>query len=156
MNNESIAEIKRNLLELGLVRPEDIIGCSPAEIAEIMQAQGVMRLPTVYRDFLSHMGRWAGLYLGMRDDFFYPLLLRAKADAIYILKGEKAPMQLPDDAFVFFAHDQRYMFYFFHTSHATDDVDYYYYMETDQTFTQHKSLLNFYQRSFNFLVQASK
>lgn len=51
-------------------------GCSEAEIAQIMQAQGVERLPLMYVEFLSHMGRDAG---GLEADLTsYPYVMEIK------------------------------------------------------------------------------
>jgi hypothetical protein len=122
MPNSLIEDIKRKLIKLKIVLPQEFVGCTPDQIEEIKLSQNVTRLPAVYEDFLLTMGRGKGWYIGCRYEFLYPWLIKAKEEALESLREYHAPMPLPKDAFVFFIHDQGYEFYFFHTGNHLDMV----------------------------------
>jgi hypothetical protein len=61
----------------------EVEGCSETEIAEIMQPQGVQRLPLMYVEFLARMGRKAGgLEWHFGSEFTYPAVLSFKPMAV--------------------------------------------------------------------------
>jgi hypothetical protein len=65
-------------------------GCSEAEIAEIMHAQSVERLPLMYVEFLSHMGRKTGgleWYFG--SEITYPSVCEFKPMTFKVLRQSK-------------------------------------------------------------------
>jgi hypothetical protein len=61
-------------------------GCSEAEIAEIMKAQGVERLPLMYVEFLRHMGRnTGGLEWYFGSELTYPAVCIFKSMSFWFL-----------------------------------------------------------------------
>ena len=119
-------EIVEKVIEMRLATPTELIGCTAEEIEEIKAHQNVKRLPEVYLEFLRKMGKEAGRFLDV--DFFYPGLLKMKLEAQEILQDTAPSQQLPDDAFVLYAH-HGYEFIYFLTETALDDPPIYHYLE---------------------------
>jgi hypothetical protein len=90
-------------------------GCTRDEIAEIEADQGV-RLPAVYRHFLSLMGRDCG-GLAPSTDIGYPSVLGARAEA-FDLWGDPTGAGLPGDTVVIALDGRRFWFL-----RATDGPD---------------------------------
>jgi hypothetical protein len=115
----------KRLNELGVVSPENLIGCSPAEIERIKETCK-SHLPSSYLEFLTIMGRGAGRYF-RGTDMYFPVIIKLQEWAIEIVAENPNKFQLPNDAFVFSMH-QGYQFMYFRTN-GGDDPKVYYYME---------------------------
>ena len=90
------------LIEAGIARADEFMGCAPAEIEECGRAQGVTRLPAVYTAFLSAMGKAAGAFLRSSDVYStYPDILEAKHFAIKCLTPAGNPAVITESVFVF-------------------------------------------------------
>lgn len=127
MNKEFVIDVVKNrLIALGVAKSEEIIGCSSEQIKALEEHFSV-KLPKLYREFLSIMGIRAGsFYVGTQ--IFYDSLFVLKEAAQSLLKFNKVPFVLPKDAFVFLSH-QGYQFMYFCTDTNEDDPAVYYYLE---------------------------
>ena len=123
-----VTNIRMILLESGLAEPNDVQGCTQAEIAEI-EARTSMSLPSVYHKFLLQVGRRAGLFYE-GSDMFYPRVLELREAACELLQEAHNNFVLPIDAFVFFMH-QGYQFMYFRVVAGDDDPPIYNYIEGD-------------------------
>lgn len=123
-----VANISMILLESGLSGPNDIQGCTQAEIAEI-EARISTPLPSVYREFLFQAGHRAGLFYE-GSNMFYPGLLELREAACELLQEAHNNFVLPMDAFVFFMH-QGYQFMYFRIVAGEADPSIYNYIEGD-------------------------
>jgi len=110
-----------------MAQPQDIVGCTEAEISELEQRVG-LTLPTAYRDFLLVMGHRTGTFM-VGTDFFYNDLDGLRDALVESLARMRVDFQVPLDAFVFSSH-QGYIFHFFRTSEG-DDPPVYGYSEAD-------------------------
>ncbi len=125
--------IRERVLNSGIARAEEIVGCAPEEVAGI-EAQLGVQLPAAYRAFLLGLGRRAGsLFQG--EDVEYPLVLDFRAQAERILDEDaglcgRRRFSLPQDAFVFWTH-QNYLFYYFPTADYSDDPAVYRFMQEE-------------------------
>lgn len=99
------------------------IGCSQEEIEEIMQAQGVKRLPRIYKEFLEVHGK-KGVFLTSSSAWNCEDLKTLKQAVIDDLKMNNFPLAIPDDAFVFYSNYAGRIFYFL-TDHEKDDCPVY-------------------------------
>jgi hypothetical protein len=90
----SVDSVLDRILEEGIARAEDLIGCNPDQIEALRRDQGVARLPDSYARFLSRAGRSAGPVLRGTDAFF-PSLIGIKSDARSLLRDAR----LLDDQF---------------------------------------------------------
>jgi hypothetical protein len=124
----SMQQLALNIISAGLAHPADIIGCSPDDISTLEGRFGIP-LPEIYRDWLRVMGRGAGHYLEGSDAFF-PRLLELRDGAEDLLRENRHPFSLPEDAFVFLMH-QGYQFLFFRTSPPDPDPQVTLYLEGD-------------------------
>lgn len=98
------------------------VGLDQSKIDRIEENFNV-RLPIVYRVFLSIMGKGAGQYMRGSSVFFNEIyLLRDGAEEL--LKGNNF-RPLPKDVFVFWMH-QGYQFAFFYLNQGDDPAVYYY------------------------------
>jgi hypothetical protein len=80
----AIMEYLTNLWSSSEVCDGQVEGCSEAEIIEIMQAQGVERLPLMYVEFLRHMGcNTAGLKSHLIS---YPDVMGMKSETFNLLR----------------------------------------------------------------------
>ncbi|MBU3063127.1 SMI1/KNR4 family protein [Nocardia sp. NEAU-G5] len=96
------------MVESGYCTPSDIVGCTPAEIAE-MTASAEFTLPDEYLAFLQVLGRNPGtLFQGRAIPF--PASLEAREVAQDIAEDEEESLTL--DCKFFFGHHQGYIVYF--------------------------------------------
>ena len=100
---------RRRLIEAQLARPEEIEGCSSAEIEKLAKSAGVQSLPSFYAEWLRAVGRSAGSFL-RGSVAFYPELLQLRADAAEMM-GESG-RELEANAVVCLEH-QGYEFAYF-------------------------------------------
>ena len=128
----AIDETVRAILDLKLAGPGDIIGCTPEQIEEIERHYN-LKLPAIYREYLSVLGRRSGRYM---DDVAsgYPRVLGLRERAIELLEADEATIELPGDAFVFSMY-QGFTFMFFNISDG-DDPAVYSYLELDNKFVR--------------------
>ena len=129
MYDEYFEEMKRLLIEKCYTRPEHFKGCTQEEIEAVMEAQGVERLPGVFRRYLELMGH-AGMntiYTGSR--WRYSSMKSLKRWVIENMEDFDPSMTLPKDAFVFFEHGG-YEFRFFLTDNDNDDPPVFKYIES--------------------------
>jgi hypothetical protein len=153
--------IKNTLETYGIVKPEEFLGCSEQEIEEIMRAQNVAALPSVYLDFLRIMGKGAGEFM-QELEIFYPDVVSIKD---YVLKeivnNQRTNFKLPDTAFVFMMN-QGYEFLYFDTNNVDGDPPVYHYIEGDgstldvKPFKQWERISEFFEYESNFYVRNRK
>src|SRR5689334_21971166 len=74
-----------------LAESHNVVGCSDEEIAEVETKCG-FKLPTVYRSFLSKVGRDAGPFL-LGSDYYYPRLLELNDWAVELLNEDATEFQ---------------------------------------------------------------
>ncbi|MFB2837368.1 SMI1/KNR4 family protein [Floridanema evergladense] len=122
--------VKKQLIELKLASPDELLGCTQDEVVELEEKLGIL-LPKAYQEFLLLMGHGAGRFLRGSDCFFKDLLV-LKRWAIELLEENNFPESLPEDAFVFLMH-QGYQFSFFRVSQGDDPPTYSYCEGTDET-----------------------
>lgn len=97
-------------------------GCSASEVKRIERYFN-LTLPSVYKEFLYSMGKGAGQYMLGSSVFL---------NEIYILKPDfeemlsERELSLPENAFVFWAH-QGYQFAYFCIDEGDDPPVYFYY-----------------------------
>jgi hypothetical protein len=118
--DDLVLHIKQELLSLG-EDSEKFVGCTHEQIEEIMQKQGVSRLPGLYRDFMLEMGHGAGtLFRG--SSFYYGAMMyfNFKEEAQTLLNEVGIPFQIPEKAFVFLSHGG-YIFFYFDTEASDYD-----------------------------------
>jgi hypothetical protein len=106
-----IDKIIKQFIAQGYATPETIVGCTDDEIEAIEQAQNI-KVPDIYREFLSKMGKKAGSF-HKGSDILFPALLNLKSWMNEALDGDiRAAFRLPPNAFVFKSH-QGYMYSYF-------------------------------------------
>ncbi|MEQ8757271.1 MAG: SMI1/KNR4 family protein [Coleofasciculus sp. G1-WW12-02] len=115
--------VKQQLQQLGLVQPDELVGCTASEINKLEQELGIS-LPKAYQEFILEMGHGAGQFLRGSDCFFKHLPY-LREWAIELLEENNFPKPLPNDAFIFFMH-QGYQFSFFLVSEGDDPPIYSY------------------------------
>lgn len=113
--NATISEAVRRLREAGLSPLGGANGCTPGEIL-LVESQVGRRIPSVYRDFLSVLGRATGGFM-VGSDYAWDQLTRINTEARELVR--EGGLSLPDSAFVFLMH-QGYQFRFFHFSADPD------------------------------------
>lgn len=120
-------ELIRRFIRAGLATPEQLRGCSAADIEQIEATLG-LHLPASYRDFLLIVGRRAGQFYAT-GHLTYPDLLanRQRAEAMLaeeaaILGEERNPFRLPTDAVVFLAWEAHFRFLRTHPPDADPPV----------------------------------
>ena len=113
--NTAIARGLRHLRVAGAIRQGDALGCKPSDIDRI-ESDLAVKLPSVYKEFLSTLGRGAGTFLS-GSDFNYADLPRINSEARDL--AHDAGIDLPTSAFVFLIH-QGYQFLWFDTSEGAD------------------------------------
>ena len=62
-------KVKNQLIELKLVKQDELVGCTRDDVIAIEQKLGIC-LPRAYQEFLLSMGRSAGQFLRGSDCFF--------------------------------------------------------------------------------------
>lgn len=125
---EYIRSLRDKLITLEVAESHEIIGCTEVEIETLMANQWVHFLPELYREFLSMMGKQAGL-LHQGTDARYEYLLDIKEAALGLLQENNNPFELPADAFIFQMH-QGYEFFYFLTADRNQNPSIYRYLET--------------------------
>ncbi|RSN54670.1 hypothetical protein [Actinomadura sp. WAC 06369] len=112
-----MADLAEPLIRRGLVRPDDLDGCTAGEIEALMAAQGVTALPSLYREFLEFGGRTP--YWLARYEWDYTWLLEeAKDTAREIVVDDGLDWASFADTFVFQTH-QGYLFFYFRAEDLT-------------------------------------
>ncbi|AAZ55041.1 hypothetical protein JCM3263A_30410 [Thermobifida fusca] len=107
----------KELMERGIATPEQITGCTPEEVAEVLAEKKDVSVPQAYVDFLRCAGRSAGsLFQG--SDIHYPDCLGINAYAEEFARDDD-PGLTTEGRFFFYVH-QGYAFYFF--EHGKDGV----------------------------------
>lgn len=122
--------VKKQLIELQLVKPDELAGCTCDEVIAIEQQLGIS-LPRCYQEFLLSMGHSAGQFLRGSDCFFNNLP-QLQEWAVELLQENNFAESLPEDAFIFLMH-QGYQFSFFRVSEGADPPTYSYCEGTNQT-----------------------
>ncbi len=124
-----ILDFMQEVISTGLANPSEFIGCSQTDLSKLEQTMGI-KLPQVYRDFSTTMGRGAGsLHKG--TDFLYESLFHLKDDFAYVLREDNCSHFLQPDVFVFSAH-QGVIYHFFYTWADDQDPAVYAYLEGDR------------------------
>ncbi|NJS09059.1 MAG: SMI1/KNR4 family protein [Microcoleus sp. CSU_2_2] len=130
------------LIELKLVRQDELVGCTRDEVAAFEQQLGIS-LPRAYQEFLLSMGHSAGQFLRGSDCFFQHLP-QLQEWAIELLQENNFAQSIPEDAFIFFMH-QGYQFSFFRLSEGAEPPTYSYCEGTEETsfIKSHESFSDF-------------
>lgn len=123
-------KVKNQLIELKLVKQDELVGCTRDEVSAIEQQLGIS-LPRAYQEFLLSMGHSAGQFL-RGSDCFFKHLPQLQEWAIELLQENNFVESLPEDAFIFFMH-QGYQFSFFRVSEGADPPIYSYCEGTEET-----------------------
>jgi hypothetical protein len=119
-------KFRKKLIELGY-DAQSITGCDETEIEQIRVAQGVNKLPDIYKQYLLTAGQnTGGLYEGTDVTYKFVVNLKKWAKRLLIENGEE--FVLPDDAFVFLMH-HGYQFMYFLTDNTDEDPPVYHYIE---------------------------
>lgn len=87
------------------LKPSRLSGCTTEEIQQIMDGQGVQKLPPIYEYFLRKMGKQSGMFMSDKH-LYFPELVTLKDEATLILKRhyDKAFVFEPN-TFVFWTND---------------------------------------------------
>ncbi len=128
MNKTLIQELEERLISAGLASTSEIQGCSDAEI-KLLESHLKRKLPALYRNFLTGMGKGAGLFF-RGTDLFFPALLELRNYAEELLRENDISWKLPEDACVFLMH-QGYQFMYFKTTQG-DDPPVFHYLEGNE------------------------
>lgn len=132
--------------------------CTEDEMRALETQLGI-KFPGAYREFLLTMGRNAGTFLN-GSDYTCEELFQLQRLARSILSADALNNALPNDAFVFLAH-QGYQFAFFRTSEG-DNPPVYFYTEDYPEEGQHgiakltESFIDFLVGEFQRYEQVSK
>jgi len=127
--NNLFNNLKAKMIESELSTPDEILGCSEQEIAEI-ETRFKMNLPATYREFLHQMGNCAGWFLEGTDVYF-PQLLDCRKVAERLMKEDGAEFSLQPTWFVFLQH-QGYQFMYFDSMEKDGDPPVFRYLEGDK------------------------
>jgi len=135
-------KVKNQLIELKLVRQDELLGCTRDDVIAIEQKLGIS-LPRAYQEFLLSMGHSAGQFL-RGSDCFFKHLPQLQEWGVELLQENNFAESLPEDAFIFFMH-QGYQFSFFLVSEGADPPTYSYCEGTNETsfIKSHKSFSKF-------------
>ena len=126
MMSTLLDDLIQSRIEKGYCKPADFRGCSDAEI-DTLEERVNMKLPGLFKDYLRRMGWSAGEMLQGSDVRF---------GCLHLLTGEGreelglSGVDLPQDAFVFFAH-QGYDYMYFLVSDDDDPAVYRYHIDWD-------------------------
>lgn len=106
-----IAGVKAELVGLDAVRPEEMVGCGPDELDEILAEFPEVRPPEAYLVFMRELGQGAGnLFRG--SSFGYADCLSMREHVAFERRHED-PNTPPVEGRFFFGHHQGYVLYFF-------------------------------------------
>ena len=128
MIDSELLELIEEMVKSELASPDEIIGCSDAEVQGI-ESTFELKLPSRYTQFLKKMGKCAG-WLLEGSDAFYPEILTCRDTAEQLLAEEKSTFLLSKSRFVFLQH-QGYQFLFFDTT-CGEDPPVFRYLEGDK------------------------
>lgn len=106
---QDLDEFADKLVESGVASPHQILGCTEAEIAAVLDKAQGFPLPEHFVAFLRRMGRGAGRLL-VGTDAFYPASVET-ADAVREFAEGDPALRLSGR--FFFANHQGYQWYFF-------------------------------------------
>ena len=120
-----LQKIVQRLDSLEIATSANLRGCNEVEIKGIELKFGI-RLPRMYREFLSIMGRKAGDFL-TSGDILYPDLLELQEWAQELIACEEIDFTLPEDAFVFMVYGNHAIWYF-HRNDGDDPPVYCFYL----------------------------
>jgi hypothetical protein len=147
MDNESKLEsyfgkqLIDKIIAAGLATPRNILGCSQEEIL-LLELQIGFKLPIVYREILSAIGKSAGKFF-LGTDMFFPGLLKLNQYAKELLGDAESSLTLPERACVFLMH-QGYQFSFFVAHDSEADPDVFYYLEDSGEFHPQEKLSKYF------------
>lgn len=122
----------KELIAIDALKPARLSGCTTEEIQQIMDGQGVQKLPPIYEYFLRKMGKKSGVFMNYKHIYF-PDLVTLKDEATIILKRhyDKAFVFEPN-TFVFWINDVEIMWF---ESVENPSVIFYWY-EVDEEITK--------------------
>jgi hypothetical protein len=126
--SEVIYELMHNIMRGGLATRFQFRGCWEWEIRDLEDYYEI-KLPSLYRSFLSHMGKRAGLF-GQGIDMFYRRLFHNRSAMDDVLELDGYPFTLTPTQFVF-SSNQGYSFHYFETQPLVDDPPVFGYLEGD-------------------------
>lgn len=116
----SIREVVDHAFAIGIVRNENVIGCTESEIHSLEDDLGV-KLPRTFRDFLTLAGRSFGDVMP-GSAFLYSSIKESQiAMRAYLDECSGAKRDIPSDAFVVL-HHQGYVFDFCLLRHVDDPL----------------------------------
>jgi hypothetical protein len=124
METEFFSELLSRIVELGLAKNEDIIGCTDDEILSLERDFNI-KLPKSYRLFLMKMGKGAGRFIP--DECLYYNLFSSKSDAQELLLECGAPISIEEGWFVYYFN--QYNFFFFDTCLDNSDPEVFRFIE---------------------------
>ncbi|MBZ0296742.1 MAG: SMI1/KNR4 family protein [Anaerolineae bacterium] len=145
----TVQQMKERFVEWGLSNPTKMWGCTQEEIDRAMQAQGVTFLPAFYREYLLEIGYEVEITIFQGEDCtceWLPSLKNMMKENMAFLE---VPFTLPQDAFVFFAH-QGTIFSYFHTGEQDEDPAVFVWADTREPPVQrYDHLTDFYQKAID-------
>lgn len=117
------------LIAAGLATPDNLLGCSEEDIAEVESKLNI-KLPEIYKVFLRRMGKESGDFMP-ECLLSFPLVARYGRESADAVINAKTDYRLPQAAFVFI---ERYgcQFFFFDTSDENSNPPVYRYHEGDK------------------------
>ncbi|MCU0463151.1 MAG: hypothetical protein MUF38_01135 [Anaerolineae bacterium] len=77
----------KELIAIDALKPARLSGCTTEEIQQIMDGQGVQKLPPIYEYFLRKMGKKSGIFMSDKQ-LYFPDLVTLKDDATEILRNQ--------------------------------------------------------------------
>jgi len=116
-DQDAIDRAAARLIDAGLVDEAAFRGCRDDEIDHLAGILGV-KLPPIYRRFLSPLGRSAGTFLS-GTDFLFAGLPELRRQAERLLEEANVSFRLGKPDFVFAVH-QGYQFLYFTTGQLDD------------------------------------
>ena len=116
----TMAEYREHVLARRQVKPGELAGCSSGEIDNLMYVQQVTRIPRLYREFLSTLGK-NPQPLMPTVDWSYSDLLQSKTEVIEDLRADGIDTAFLDDALVIGLGSGYFVFYIPESGTAPDD-----------------------------------
>ena len=124
MQNNLLIEIEERFLASGIVTDDSLLGCTDDEIA-CLEESFCVKLPQVYKEFLSVFGNSSGDFL-LSSKFCYGDLFESRKLAEELLLSAEDPPKL-GTLFVFYVRSNRVMY--FDTAEESEDPAIYYYQQ---------------------------
>jgi hypothetical protein len=128
MYDKYFESLKQLLIAKCCTRADEFKGCTPEEIESVMAAQGVTRLPRMFRRYLELMGNSGMNTIYQGSHWRCGSMHNLKRDVIELMEDFDEGVTLPQDAFVFFGH-QGCEYRFFLTDNNDDDPPVFRYVE---------------------------